>query len=230
MSLLLPILLLWIALRRRTPTALGFRGSAAVWLAAVGMSLVVAALLSPLTMGEGLSLFDRDFLRLASSFVLFPVLLFALLQRKLGDAALTPFRRRAILALALCGSVSVGFAGVGLAYLTVAVTGAVPTRALNRLLTSELAPMEAAYGGLATRLVPGEGPAVNVPVPESLLRSAGTDFHSYRSADPGGDVIELDGHDANLPAQTLRRVRWPEDWQPVDPAVAHYTADGEPPF
>lgn len=225
---LIPALLLWLLLGRKR-SGISLARAAGVWTIAGVAQLLVFALVKPLVMGEALAVFDRNLLALLASFVFFPMLLFSLIARALPTPLPGVARRRGLLVLGLTGPAWVAVAGLGLAEATVALAGPVPTAALHRVLTLEVAPLSIAASGLVSQWAKPDGSTVILPAPSSLFENMRPPFELPHAHEPEGETLLLDDQDSQLPVGALQRVRWPDDWGV--PADAHYyTADGRPPM
>jgi hypothetical protein len=226
LALVLPGFLLW-----RIAGASTFRGAVAVWAGVCLAQIVIVAFLGSLILGDALSFFDRNFLALLSTLVLFPVLLFAGSKRWLGVRFDTqPWRRRAALALGLFGPLVAGSLGLGIACATIAATGPVPSPTLNRVLTAEVSPYEAFGEGLATMaFAPGARAGYIIPVPRSLMETQRPDFILHHFSGDVADVINPATGSPFFPTASLKKIEWPGDRAHV-PGVTHYSVDGKPPF
>ncbi|MDB5421280.1 MAG: hypothetical protein JWR59_1227, partial [Brevundimonas sp.] len=227
--LALPAFLLWLIVRRGLNGAT-FRRLLSIWSGICAGELLVIALLQPLLLGDLLSFFDRDFLALLVTLVLFPMLLFAALARRFGGQQLTPWPRRAVLAFGFFGPVAVAGLGLGLACMTVAMTGPVPSAALNRLVSAQVAPSEVLGEAFVTRLIRRDQASTYLlPVPQSLGETFRPEFELRRFSGNATAEIHPDGGDPNLPVKVLKRVDWPPAMKPRA-GVTYYTADGRPPL
>ncbi len=224
LALLLPSLLLWWILGR-----VSLRGALGVWTAVCVAEIVIVALLRPLILGDMLSFFDRNLLALIATLVLFPILLFAATARWL-DAHFDGWRRRATLALGLFGPIAAGSLGLGIACMTIAMTGSVPSPLLNRILTAEVSPYEAFGEGLATMaFTPGARTGHVIPVPRSLMETQRPDFVLHHYAGDADATINPGEGNPFLPGAPLKKIEWSGDRSAV-PGVTHYSIDGKPPF
>jgi hypothetical protein len=225
LALLLPALIL-----RRT-TGARFSQSLRIWALVCAAEIVIVASLRPLILGDVLSFFDRNLLALLSTLVLFPVLLFAVIRRWLDEPlADKPWRRRTTLALGLAGPLVAGALGLGLAYMTIAATGPVPSLLLNRVLTAEVAPFEAFGEGIATvSLAPGERRGHLVLVPQSLIETQRPDVVLHHFTGASDDTIDPSSNSRFFPSGRLKKISWPKD-RPPRPGVTYYSTDGRPPF
>lgn len=226
LALVLPGFLLW-----RIAGVSTFRHAVAVWAGVCVAQIVIVAFLGTLILGDALSFFDRNFLALLSTVVLFPVLLFAGSKRWLNARFDTqPWRRRGALALGLFGPLIAGSLGLGIACATIAATGPVPSPALNRILTAEVSPYEAFGEGLATMaFAPGARTGYIVPVPRSLMETQRPDFILHHFSGDAADVINPSTGSPFFPAAPLKKIEWAGDRTRV-PGVTHYSVDGNPPF
>lgn len=229
LALVLPAFLLrWFA--ARIPKPFSFRRAFVAWSVLCAAQIAVIALLHSLILGTTMSFFDRDLLALLATIGLFPVLLFVMLRRWLNRPLLTSWRRRAMLALGLCGPLIAGLAGAGLAQITVAVSGPVPSTGLHLLLSVEVSPLEAVGRAFFTRSIkPGETTGTFFPAPQSLMETFRPEFTLYSLGGKAQDVIQLKDNNPNLPVDTLQRIHWPKNQTPP-PGLKHYTVDGRPPF
>jgi hypothetical protein len=228
---------LWLLMRMAAPghppRRVGYRHALLVWSALCGAQILLVGMLSPLIAGDVLSFFDRDLLAMMATLVAFPVALFATLR---FVTARDVFRSRhglryAVLALGLAGPVAAGAAGIALACFTAALTGPVPTTALNELLTAELAVSEAVPQGLLTVSVKPDGRRSIYPVPRSLMEAFRPQYEGPIVPPTSGasEVITSDAKpDLTMPWQSLKQIHWPPSTARSD--VVHYSADGEPPF
>jgi hypothetical protein len=222
--LALPGFLLW-----RIADASTFRRAVFVWAGVCVAEIVIVALLGSLILGDGLSFFDRNLFALLSTLVLFPVLLFASSARWL-DAHFDGWRRRAALALGLFGPIAAGSLGLGIACITIAATGSVPSPRLNRILTAEVSPYEAFAEGLATMaFTPGARTGHIIPVPRSLMETQRPDFVLHHYAGDADATINPGEGNPFLPGAPLKKIEWSGDRSAV-PGVTHYSIDGKPPF
>ncbi len=228
LALALPSLVLrWLA--GRTPEAVSFPMAFMAWSASCIAQIAIIALMHPLILGSTLSFFDRDLLALLATIGLFPILLFWILRRPMNRPPMNSWRRRATLVLGLFGPLAAGLAGVGLAEITIAVTGPVPSPSLHRILTLEVSPLEAVGRALVTKSVKPGGASTFFPVPQSLLETFRPDFELRSFAGDAKDVIEVQDDNPNFPARTLKRIHWPQDQMPR-PGLTYYSIDGRPPF
>jgi hypothetical protein len=158
------------------------------------------------------------------------MLLFTALSRRFGGQRLTPWRRRAVLAFGFFGPVAVAGLGLGLAGMTVAMTGPVPSAALNRLVSAQVGPSEVLGEAFVTRLIRRDQTSTYVlPVPQSLGETFRPEFELRHFSSDAGAEIKPESSDPNLPVKALKRVDWPASMHPRA-GVTYYTADGRPPL
>ena len=229
-SVAIPGVFLWLIVRaglRDSGGRLRYCDSLLMWLVVSLIQIVIVIVLSPLLFDEWLSSFDSEFLALAVTFGIFPLLLSAVLKRGSADfpgirarlrgvtsgvgdldAVLRarPAVRLATVFLGLFGPVSASVLGMGLTLFTVGLVGSGPAATLNSAATYQLATLDAVSRALVSLV-----PSTSAPgafriflVPHSLLKTFQPPYerHHYSTDSDGKD--EFHGR-----SQNPNRHQWP---------------------
>lgn len=221
-----------------------FRDCFIAWTVAVTYELILAALVTLLVDGAWLSRFDRDFLAFLVTICAAPPLLWFGLRRRLPAAdkdwtavdaeshqASHPTARLLLTAYSFLVAPAAGCVGLGLAVLTIAVTGAVPTPLLETVLTAELAPLDVLGRATISVSATPEGELQILPFPVALrnvFRPPWQFEAQQPEVPPRDDFVWNWQRDPNLPVTLLKRIEWPTDGRPQE--GTHYSIDGAPAY
>lgn len=228
--------LFWLSLRLAAPDA-SFRGAMKLWACLTGAYAGLALVAAPFIRGDGTAMFDRNFAAFLLVVLAPPTLLWGLvyaLPAKFGPWA-KGLRERGRAWLPALGSLgappTAGLLGLGLALLTIAIVGVVPSPGLEWVLTAQLVPgdmvSESFLCGIGR---PGSPDGGILPVPRSLAQSLRKFEHRVSVPErPGDPVIRSASADPMMPWLELKHVSWPgTTW--IRPGLHHYTPDGRPPY
>jgi hypothetical protein len=233
-----PALCYWFLIRSLAGGALQLKyvQSLRLWGMLYLAQVTIVFVLSPLISGDTLSFFDRDLVALLSTFVAFPILLFAVTYRLIGRTSplAEELHRRhsvrlAVLALGLAGPVLAGQLGNALAVFTAAIGGLAPTPGLNYVLTSELATDDAFLQSLVgTYMKPGNQQISYLPVQRSLIEVQRSQYQA-QPLPKEGYFIRSSTKDKLMPWEQLNRIEWPPNVQ-VPNGTSQYSPDGKSPL
>ncbi len=242
--LLFPGFLIWLAGKwtlRGSGSRLPFFGVLWFWIKVLLLQTVLCVALCTLVFGDWLTRFDREFLGWLATLVGGPALFFFLLYRggpKLGNLASNLGRSPTGAAALVVAALSVPLWTSGLASSTATMTvlacGVVPSPALERALTWELAPADIlTEATTSVEMHPNKPGKISVlPVPHSIRQAWAPRFQLVTNSGkekPGETFVPVVKDDVTFPIDTLQRVRWPAG-MPINPGMTHYTIDGEPPY
>jgi hypothetical protein len=208
----------------------GYWKTLQTWLVILAAQASLTMIAMPFLTGLSLSRFDKDFLAFAVTIVASPVIFFVMMKRSKIDAgkhALSPVT----LALSLLVPCVTGLCGIAAAVVTAICFGTIPSATLERVLTAELAPMDALQEATLTAIATPDGVRL-LPWPHSMLLGQAPQFeHQAVFADQGApEAIDLKDDPASpFPGGRVRRIAWPAN-MPVDSATTHYSIDGQPPY
>jgi hypothetical protein len=241
-ALLLFALVPWVlarwSLRGRPKPRLRYRRM--VWIALLAILSQGVLTVGAFCVNDWLGGFDQNFLAFVVTFMAGPLVLFAWLGRletrrsELPQALReAPLARLGIFCWSLTLPVFSAVVGTALAVLTTTIGGVLPTPALERVLTMQLAPVETLANATTSAATDPARPGRMrlIPLPRSLPLAMLPPFrHKVQSGLGHGEQVQFDGPpDPTFPVKTLRRIHWPAN-MPVSRKISHYSADGRPPY
>ncbi|HEY2587285.1 MAG TPA: hypothetical protein VGI81_16180 [Tepidisphaeraceae bacterium] len=209
----------------------GFWKTLRAWLGVLAIQASLAMMATPFLTGLSLSRFDKDFLAFAVTIIASPMIFIAMMKRSRmegGKRALTP----GTFALSLLVPAVTGVCGIAAAIVTAIACGTIPSSTLERVLTAELAPMDALQEAVLTAIGTQDGAVRLVPWTHSMLLGQAPQFEhrAVFAAEAAPETLDLkDDPTSTFPGGRLRRIAWPAD-MPVDTDYAHYSIDGQPPY
>lgn len=199
------------------------------------------ATIALLTYAPAVTVFDKNFLGLMATFAAYPVIFFVMIASKTSLGCFTAelrrrtFTRCAFGLVAITGPLYTACLGYLAGFGTILILGAVPTPAMEQLLTYQTAPSSLinhivvdVYAFQKTQ----EGPKADLlPLPLSLFASMQGPFVTPQAVQiEGADLAMSASSDSKMPIDRLQRIDW-MDVHPEDVAgVRHYSHDGLPPF